>query len=138
MADSILDAYKNDQPTESASASDRLMRVGIIGCGGISNAHIKAYLAAPNVEIVAACDIVPGRAKAQMEKYGIEGAKTDYKDHLDMLADKSLKLDAVSICTYNRQHVPCAKAALEHGCHVLREKPLCVTLEEGIELMKAE
>ena len=138
MADSILDAYKNDQVTEAVSTSGRVMRVGIIGCGGISKAHIKAYLNAPNVEIVAACDIVPGRAKERMDMFGIEGAKTDYKNHLEMLEDKSLALDAVSVCTYNRQHVPCAKDALEHGCHVLLEKPLCVTLDEGIELMKAE
>ncbi len=138
MADSILDVYKNSAAVETASVSDRVMRVGIIGCGGISNPHIKAYLNAPNVEIVAACDIVPGRAAARMAQHGIVGVKTDYKDHMEMLEDKSLALDAVSVCTYNRQHVPCAKAALERGCHVLLEKPLCVTMEEAIELFRAE
>ncbi len=117
---------------------NKVMRVGIIGCGSIAHSHIQAYKAAPNVEIVAACDLVEGRAKALLEEYGIEKAKTNYRNHLEMLEDKSLKLDAVSVCTYNRQHVPCAIAALEHGCHVLLEKPLCVTIEEGIELMKVE
>ena len=138
MADEILDAYKNASSESATVASDREMRVGIIGCGGISRAHIDAYLRAPNVKIVAACDLVPGRAADRMAQKGVEGVKTDYKDHLEMLEDKSLQLDAVSVCTYNRQHVPCAIAALEHGVNVLLEKPLCVTLEEGIELMRAE
>ena len=55
-----------------------------------------------------------------------------------MVNDKSLKLDAVSICTYNRQHAPCAIQALNAGVHVLLEKPFTVTTEEAIEVMKAE
>ena len=55
-----------------------------------------------------------------------------------MVKDKSLKLDAVSICTYNRQHAPCAIQALNAGLHVLLEKPFTVTTEEAVEVMKAE
>ena len=115
--------------------NDKIMRIGIIGCGGIANSHAKAYAANKTCEVVACCDIVPGRAKAFAEKYGFN-AKTEYKDHTEMLADKSLGLDAVSVCTYNRQHVPCAKAALEAGIHVLLEKPLCVDMDEAIDLYK--
>ena len=117
-------------------ANEKIMRIGIIGCGGIANAHAKAYAANTTCEVVACCDIVPGRAEAFAKKYGFVNAKTDYKDHTEMLADKSLKLDAVSVCTYNRQHVPCAKAALEAGVHVLLEKPLCVDMDEAIDLYK--
>ena len=132
-----LDAFKGRQ-VEEQSENVKTMRVGIIGCGGIANAHISAYKRAPGVKIVAACDLIEGKAKAFLEKHEIEGAKCDYKDHAQMLADKSLKLDAVSICTYNRQHVPCAVAALRAGINVLLEKPLCVTMDEAWELYRTE
>ena len=137
MKDNILDAYKNYETKTVVDASHKL-RVGIIGCGGIARNHIGAYLRQPDVEVVAGCDIVPGRAKAFMEKYGVTNAKTDYKDDVDMLADKSLNLDAVSVCTYNRQHAPCAIHALEAGLNVLLEKPFTVTTEEAVEIMRAE
>ncbi len=116
--------------------NDRKIRVGIIGCGGIANMHMKAYLKMPDVEVVAGCDIVPGRAREFMDSFGVD-AKCDYRDHIEMLDDESLMLDAVSVCTYNRQHVPCAKYALEKGVNVLLEKPLCVDMDEAWELYRA-
>ena len=136
-SDADLDAFKKDQTVTEIDASKKL-RIGFIGTGGIANSHMKAYLNQPDVELVAGCDLVPGRAKAFFEKYGVEGVKTDYKDHTEMLADKSLRLDAVSICTYNCQHMPCAIAALDAGINVLLEKPFAVTTEEAVEIMKAE
>jgi predicted dehydrogenase len=136
-SDSDLDAFKKDHTVQTVDASKKV-RIGFIGTGGIANSHIKAYLNQPDVEIVAGCDLVPGRAKEFFEKYELTGVKTDYKDHTEMLADKSLALDAVSICTYNCQHMPCAVAALDAGFHVLLEKPFAVTTEEAVEIMKAE
>ena len=136
MAKNILNAFMEDQSTASVDAS-RKIRVGIIGTGWIAEAHMMSYLKQPDVEVVAGCDIVPGKAKAFFEKFGIE-AKYDYKDDVEMLADKSLALDAVSICTYNRQHAPCAIHALEAGVNVLLEKPFTVTTEEAVEVMRAE
>ena len=137
-AEDNMNAFANQTKAEASVDTNKKVRVGIIGCGGIARSHIRTYLTMPDVEIVAACDIVPGRAKAFLETYGVEGAKTDYASHEEMIADKSLQLDAVSVCTYNRQHVPCSIAALKAGLHVLLEKPLSVTLEEGIELMRVE
>ena len=127
-----------DQSEGAKIDTDRKMRVGIIGCGWIADAHIKAYLNQPDVEIVAGADIIPGKAKAFFEKHGVEGVKTDYASHKEMLADKSLKLDAVSICTYNRQHAIPAIDALNAGVNVLLEKPFTVTVEEAVEVMRAE
>ena len=138
MADNILDAFKNTTCEASKINTDKKLRVAIIGCGGIARSHIKTYLRMPDVEVVAGCDLVPGRAAKFMADHDVTGAKTDYKDHLDMLNDKSLKLDCVSVCTYNRQHEPCAKAALERGINVLLEKPLCVTMEEAYDLYRTE
>ncbi len=122
----------------SEKAAGRTLRVGFIGTGGIANSHMKAYLKQENIEIVAGCDLVPGRAAAFFEKYGLGNVKTDYASHVEMLADKSLELDAVSICTYNRQHAPCAISALKAGINVLLEKPFAVTLDECIDIMRAE
>jgi predicted dehydrogenase len=135
MAD--LDAFKKSQDSVTVDSS-RKMRVGIIGTGWIAEAHLKGYLKQPDVEIVAGCDLIPGKAEAFFKKHGVEGVKTDYANDEEMIADKSLKLDAVSICTYNCQHANCAIDSLNAGVHVLLEKPMCVTLEEAIEIVRAE
>ena len=114
------------------------LRIGIIGCGWIADSHMKAYLNQPDVEIVAGADLVPGKAAKFFEKHGVEGAKSDYASHKEMLDDESLALDAVSICTYNRQHAEPAIYALKKGVNVLLEKPFTVTLDEAVEVMKAE
>ena len=132
-----LDDFKTNQEVKVIDTS-RKVRVGIIGCGWIAGSHMKSYLAQPDVEIVAGADLIPGKAKAFMEKYGIENAKTDYASHKEMLEDKSLKLDAVSICTYNCQHAIPAIDALKAGVDVLLEKPFTVTLDEAVAVMKAE
>jgi len=139
MADKSMEGLNTftDQ-SEAVVDTSKKMRIGIIGCGWIAGSHIKSYLNQPDVEIVAGADLIPGKAAAFMAKYGVEGAKTDYASHKEMLEDKSLKLDAVSICTYNRQHAGPAIDALNAGVHVLLEKPFTVTLDEAVEVMKAE
>ena len=139
MADKSMEGLNTFTAQESATVdTSKKMRVGIIGCGWIADAHIKSYLAQPDVEIVAGADLIPGKAKAFFEKHGVEGVKTDYASHKEMLDDESLALDAVSICTYNRQHAEPAIYALKKGVNVLLEKPFTVTLDEAVEVMKAE
>ncbi len=137
MANANLDAFKENQEVAVIDASKKV-RVGIIGTGWIAESHLLSYLKQPDVEIVAGADIVPGKAEAFFKKFGVEGVKCDYKDGEEMVNDKSLKLDAVSICTYNRQHAPCAIQSLDAGVNVLLEKPFTVTVEEAVEVMKAE
>ena len=132
-----LNDFMENQEKKTIDTSKKL-RIGFIGCGGIANSHIKAYLNQPDIEIVAGCDLVPGRAKEFFESYGLTDVKTDYQSHEDFLADESLKLDAVSITTYNCQHANTAIAAMKKGLHVLLEKPFTVTLEEAVEVCKVE
>ena len=132
-----LDDFKKNQEKKVIDANKKV-RIGIIGTGWIAEAHIASYLRQPDVEIVAGADLIPGKAKAFFEKYGVEGVKTDYASHKEMLEDKSLKLDAVSICTYNRQHAQPAIDCLNAGVNVLLEKPFTVTLDEAVEVMRAE
>ena len=140
MADKSMDGLNTFTAEADKTAVDtsKKFRIGFIGCGWIAGAHITALLKQPDVEIVAGCDLVPGKAKAFFEKYGVEGVKTDYADHKEMIDDKSLNLDAVTICTYNRQHAAPAIYALDNGLHVLLEKPFTVTLDEAVEVMRAE
>ena len=109
----------------------------MIGCGSIADIHIRNILNIPEIEIVAGVDIIPGKAAALMEKYGID-AKCDYSTHEEMIDDKSLNLDGVSICTYNCEHAGPAIYALDHGINVLLEKPFTVTLDEAVEVIRAE
>lgn len=131
----ILDRFKESTETTAVDTSKKV-RVGIIGTGWIAEAHMLSYMKQPDVEIVAAADLVEGKAEEFMARFGIE-AKC-YRSHAEMLDDESLELDAVSVCTYNRTHAECAAYALKKGVNVLLEKPMCVTLEEAVELVKTE
>ena len=134
MAD--LNAFEKNQEKKTIDVN-RKVRVGIIGTGWIAESHMHSYLKQPDVEIVAGADLVPGKAEAFFKKFGLENVKC-YPSGAAMVADKSLKLDAVSVCTYNRQHAPCAIEALNAGLNVLLEKPFTVTTEEAVEVMRAE
>ena len=132
-----LDAFKEVHEEVKIDANKKF-RIAFIGCGWIAGSHIKALMNQPDVEIVAGCDLIPGKAAKFFADAGLEGVKTDYASHKEMIDDKSLNLDAVTICTYNCQHAAPAIYALENGIHVLLEKPFTVTLDEAIEVMKAE
>ena len=135
--DKSLDAFKDVQKTKVVDASKKL-RIGFIGCGWIAGSHIRSFMKQPDVEIVAGCDLIEGKAAKFFRTHGVENVKTDYASHKEMLADKSLNLDAVSICTYNRQHAQPAIDALNAGINVLLEKPFTVTTEEAVEVIRAE
>lgn len=127
----------NVEAEAKAVDTSKKVRIGIVGTGWIAESHINYYKKFADVEIVAGADLVPGKAEAFFKKFGIEGAKC-YGSHKEMLADKDLKLDGVSVCTYNMTHAECTIDCLDAGINVLLEKPMCVTLEEGIEILKAE
>lgn len=135
MAEDILNRFKEVKEETVVDASKKV-RVGIIGTGWIAEAHMISYLNMPDVEIVAGADLVEGKAEAFFKNYNM--TVKCYGSHKEMLDDKSLQLDAVSICTYNRTHAECAIYALQKGVHVLLEKPMCVTLDEAVAIRKAE
>lgn len=108
------------------------VRIGIIGTGGISHAHMTGYNALDNVEVCAACDIDADRVKAFGEKYNIRHLFADYHE---MLAMK--ELDGVSVCTWNNGHAPASIAALRAGKHVLCEKPMAMNASEAVNMANA-
>ena len=131
-------AFEKNNAEEVVVDASKKLRIGIIGTGWIAHAHMAPYMKQPDVEIVAGADLIPGKAAAFFKEYGLENVKTDYASHKEMLDDESLKLDAVSICTYNCQHAEPAIYALKKGVNVLLEKPFTVTLDEAVAVMKAE
>ena len=135
MARDILNEFETIHDEAAVVDAAHKVKIGIIGCGWIAGAHILEYLKMADVEVVALADLIPGKAEAFAEKYGVQGARFYASGH-DMLENE--KLDGVSICTYNTQHAPCAIDALEHGVNVMLEKPFTVTLDEAIAVMEAE
>lgn len=108
------------------------IKVGVIGCGSISESHFHAYHVNPDVEIVAVCDLVEDRARAKAEKYNASNVYTDYHE---LLANPEVQ--AVSVCTWNNTHAEISIAALRAGKNVLCEKPLCKTVDEALQVEQA-
>ncbi len=109
------------------------VRVAIIGAGGIAQvAHIPVWKKLENVELVAVCDTVKARAKAVAEKYKIPQFFTRDEDLL-----KRDDIDAVDICVPTNLHERLTIDALSAGKHVVVEKPMSRTVEEGEKMVRA-
>jgi UDP-N-acetyl-2-amino-2-deoxyglucuronate dehydrogenase len=107
------------------------VRVGLIGLGSISYAHEAGYGEAGEAcEIVALCDINKEEVDSRIGMYPAAKGYTRYQDLLDDPA-----VDMVDITVPHELHYETAKAALEHGKHVLVEKPITVRSEHGEELI---
>lgn len=132
-----LDAFKENQEVKEVDMSKKV-KIGIIGTGWIADSHIASYKEMPDVEVVAMADLVPGKAQKFAEKHGLDVTKINFYSSDRELIDAEKELDGVSICTYNCQHAAPAIYALEHGVNVMLEKPFTVTLDEAVEVMKAE
>lgn len=104
-----------------------MLKIGIVGCGNIFTMHATSCQYLPNAKLVGVCDIKKDRADKQAKKYGVN-AYYDYKE----LIDKD-KIDIVHICVPHYLHPIIAKYALEHGVHVLCEKPMSIRYEDALE-----
>lgn len=109
----------------------RQIGYAIIGCGMISQFHIVAINAAPNARVIGVFDAVPARCQQFAGQNGVKA----YSSLDEVWADS--KVDAVCVCTPSGLHYPQAKAALEHGKHVLVEKPMALNLHDCDDLIAA-
>lgn len=98
-----------------------MLKVAVVGVGGISGAHIPAWEEMKDAELVALCDIRPER----MEKY--EG-KRCYTDIDELL--KNEELDILDICLPTYLHADVACKAMELGINVITEKPISLKNED--------
>ena len=110
------------------------IRIGVIGTGSIAREHLKAYKKNPHVEIYALCDLNADLVAQRAEEFGVPAERT-FTNCEEML--KLPEIDAVSVCTWNAAHAPCAIAALNAGKHVLCEKPMAMNAEEARAMKEA-
>ncbi len=107
------------------------LRVGIIGLGGGASDMIPAFVQHPHIRLTAAADIDPG----QLEKFRSEFDAETYQEAEALCA--SPNVDVVYIATPNQFHTTHALLALEHGKHVLVEKPMTLTLDDADVMIAA-
>ena len=104
----------------------QLIKVGIIGCGGIANGkHMPSLKKVKDCQMVAFCDIIPERARKAAADYGTP----------DLLSDP--QIDVVHVCTPNRSHSFITVDALEAGKHVMCEKPMAINSAEAQKMLDA-
>jgi predicted dehydrogenase len=110
-------------------------RVGIIGCGGIANAHARGYQGVEQTKIVALADPVQAALDKFANTYGVS-EQNCYLDAREMLDTENL--DIVSIATWHKLHAPMTIAACSRGPKaILCEKPMGVSLGECDEMLIA-
>ena len=109
------------------------VRVAVIGCGNISGIYLKNLTTrfADTVEVAAVCDIIPERALAAKEKFGIP--KAVFTDE-EVMADPSI--EAILNITPPLEHAKVNTLALLAGKHAYCEKPLACCLEDGLAQVK--
>ncbi len=111
-----------------------MIRVAIVGLGGISPMHIQGYLAFPErCRIVALCDIVPEKAQKRAEEYHLDCDIVD--DHHKLLSRTDI--DLVDVCTPPYVHAEISINCLRAGMHVVCEKPMAASLEECDRVLAA-
>ncbi|MFC2051110.1 Gfo/Idh/MocA family protein [Chloroflexota bacterium] len=110
------------------------LRVGIVGCGLVTEEqHIPSLrMLKRNVVLQAVCDRNENLAKQTALKYGLPEA---YSDITEMLSKGHL--DVIDICTPPQTHTPLVLQAIEHGCHVLLEKPMALKTSDCDQMIEA-
>jgi len=107
-----------------------MLKVAIVGCGKIADAHASQILRIQDCEIVGVCDREPLMARQLQERFPIKRYFSDLSELLD-----DAQPDVVHITTGADSHFELAKVCLEHGCHVYVEKPFTVYAEDAKELV---
>jgi len=108
-----------------------MIRVGIVGCGKIADAHADQIQRIPDCRIAGVCDREKLMAKQLYERFPVEG----YFDDVNRMIDAA-RPDVVHITTPPQSHFELGKVCLESGCHVYIEKPFTLNTEDATELLR--
>lgn len=111
--------------------SDRKLRVGLIGVGGVGRLHYETYKTAEKVQVVSVCDTSEDRIAALDMPDGIVA----FSDARKMLSHS--RLDIACILTPPSSHEHLVLMCAEHGVHVFCEKPLAPSVEAGERMIDA-
>tara|TARA_B100000676_G_scaffold224761_1_gene222266 strand:+ start:1228 stop:2388 length:1161 start_codon:yes stop_codon:yes gene_type:complete len=108
---------------------NKVFKVGLIGCGHISETYFRAHKYFNNFKIIKCADLKEKAAKKCSKNYGIKSLSVS-----NLLKDKEIEI--ILNLTPPKSHYQIAKKALLNGKHVYSEKPLAINLEDGKELLK--
>ena len=110
------------------------IRLAVVGLGGKGRDHVKTFKTMQGVRVVALCD--PDRERMHKAAKMLDGQKVDtYIDYRKLLEDKDI--DAVCTASCNHWHAPVTVWGCEAGKDVYVEKPVCHTIWEGQQMVKA-
>jgi len=109
----------------------KALRVGVVGCGNISDRYFESGKRFDAFEIVACADLIREQAEAKAKVHGIAVVQTPE----ELLS--SPDIDIVLNITVPKAHASVALAAIDAGKHVYNEKPLTLTRREGRSLLKS-
>jgi predicted dehydrogenase len=108
------------------------LRISLVGCGKAAENHASQIQHIPDVKLVAVCDREPLMAEQLAARYSVPKSYANYSDML-----QKERPDVVHIATPPQSHFDLAMIALEHGCHVLVEKPASCSHFETQRLLTA-
>jgi len=109
------------------------IKVGVIGCGWVSNGHINAWRKVRNATVISVCDINETAAKSIANKWNIEEYYLDFSE----LLEKS-DIDVVDICTPPSTHRDYMVQAMKEGINALVEKPMTLTVKDAQSIVDAK
>ena len=115
---------------ENKGTVEKRIRVGVIGCGSVSNMYLPHLSKSPHVELVSLCDIRPERAEEQGKKFGV----ANRYPHIDKMLS-GVPFDLFVNLTNMQEHGRLNRQALMAGKHVWSEKPMADTYAEGRALL---
>jgi predicted dehydrogenase len=107
-----------------------MLKVAIVGCGKIADAHASQIQRITGCEIVGVCDSEPLMAEQLYERFQVKGCFTDLPELIS-----EAQPDVVHITTPPESHFEIARFCLEHGRHVYVEKPFTLNAEEAQQLV---
>lgn len=111
------------------------MRYALIGCGRIATNHMKAAVN-NRLEISAVCDVVPEHMEVLLAKHELQNDMSilRYTDYRSMIQE--VKPDLVSIATESGIHAEIALFCIDHGVHVIIEKPMAMSISDANEIIR--
>ncbi len=121
-------------PYQPADPATWRPKIGLVGCGGISVQHLRAYQAA-GYEVTALCDRAEAKAKAMQEKYYPRAAV--FTDYRRVFARE--EIEVVDLAAHPEQRAVMFEEAIDAGKHILSQKPFVTDLDFGMRIVeKAE
>lgn len=111
------------------------MNYALIGCGRIATNHIKA-VKNNNLNLVAVCDTVPEQMQQLLEKHNLQNDSSvkRYTDYKQMIEENQIEL--IGIATESGIHAEIALYCIDHGIHVIIEKPMAMSMSDADEIIR--